>query len=169
MVQAAKWSQQQHFILEHPGQLVKNQFQHFPIRFLYERNTPLISLMPLHTAKKPHNSHANLESRCNVFSVFMCIPFSGTAVGHWRLARRAERLIGLSPKTREQVGEQGCQQGEMLTLLVSFHSLASLAPWKKQMDKIHFIFITRSCFSYSSKQQILEGLNIQLPGPQTWN
>lgn len=78
-----------------------------------------------YTQEKTHNSHANLEP--------CCIPFSGTAVGHWRQARRAERLNGLCPMKREQVGEQGCQQGEMLTLLVSFHSLASLAPWKKQM------------------------------------
>lgn len=41
---------------------------------------------------------------------------------------RAERLNELSPMKREQVGEQGCQQGEMLNLWVSFHSLASLAP-----------------------------------------
>lgn len=51
MVQAARRSKQQHFILKHPGQFVKNQFQNLPICFLYEKNTPFISLLPLHTGK----------------------------------------------------------------------------------------------------------------------
>lgn len=60
----------------------------------------------------------------------VCIPFWGTAGGHWRRVHRAGRLHVLSPMKRERVGEQGCQQGETLNLQVSFHSLASLAPWK---------------------------------------
>lgn len=82
--------------------------------------------------QKKMQLNANLVLCSTIFSVMMCIPFWGTAVGHWRRARRADRLNVLSLK-REQVGEQGCQQGEMLSPWVSFHSLASLAPWNQQL------------------------------------
>lgn len=37
MVQAARGGKQQHFILKHPGQFVKNQFQHLPVCLLQEK------------------------------------------------------------------------------------------------------------------------------------
>lgn len=111
------------------GSLSRTSFSTFQ-SVSYMRGTHLLYPWCLYIQEKAHNSHANLVLCCNIFSVFMCIPFWGTAVGHWRQVHRAERLNVLSPMKREQVGEQGCQQGEMLNLQVSFHSLASLAPWK---------------------------------------
>lgn len=38
LVQAARWSEQKHFVLQCPWQLVENQLQHLPICLLQEKN-----------------------------------------------------------------------------------------------------------------------------------
>lgn len=104
------------------GSLSRTNFSTFQ-SVSYRRKTNLWHLLCLTTG--------NNKKLWGLFSVMVCIPFWGTAVGRWRRAHRAERPNELSLKTREPGEERGCQPGETLNLWVSFHPLASLAPWNQ--------------------------------------